>query len=110
MKDLVHHVRVTLKDLYKNKSMKLALTRNALCSSAMGRAGREGREGRCCQDMQQLQRLGCQSHFASDWPMIQQIQHPVMNVQEQAKSSARRIGAITAGHEGQADDTVQQGE
>jgi hypothetical protein len=33
-----------------------------------------------------------------------------MNVQEQAKSSARRIGAITAGHEGRADDTVQQGE
>ncbi|KAG9318360.1 carbon-nitrogen hydrolase [Chiua virens] len=71
-KDLVHRVQVSLEDLYKGKTTKLALTRNALCSKCNGKGGKEGAVKPC---------TSCNGHgvkvtLRQMGPMIQQIQSP----------------------------------
>ncbi|KAJ7210317.1 Hsp40-like protein, subfamily A, member 4, partial [Mycena pura] len=46
-KDLVHRVHVTLEDLYKGKTTKLALTRNRICSKCKGKGGKDGAVRTC---------------------------------------------------------------
>ncbi|KAF8652705.1 hypothetical protein AX16_004209 [Volvariella volvacea WC 439] len=69
-KDLVHRVHVTLEDLYKGKTTKLALTRNVICSKCSGKGGKEGAVRSC---------TGCGGRgvrvtLRQMGPMIQQIQ------------------------------------
>ncbi|KAF9218519.1 hypothetical protein BS17DRAFT_791248 [Gyrodon lividus] len=69
-KDLVHRVQVSLEDLYKGKTTKLALTRNALCSKCGGKGGKEGAVRSCgsCNGR------GIKLILRQMGPMIQQMQ------------------------------------
>lgn len=69
-KDLVHRVSVTLEELYKGKTTKLALTRNVICLKCKGRGGKEGANRTCptCAGR------GLKVTLRQMGPMIQQIQ------------------------------------
>jgi DnaJ family protein A protein 2 len=71
-KDLVHRVHVTLEDLYKGKTTKLALTRNVICTKCKGKGGKEGAVKPCgpCSGR------GIKVTLRQVGPMIQQIQAP----------------------------------
>ncbi|KIJ69543.1 hypothetical protein HYDPIDRAFT_172911 [Hydnomerulius pinastri MD-312] len=69
-KDLVHRVHVTLEDLYKGKTTKLALTRNALCSKCNGKGGKDGAVRSC----NSCHGRGIKVTLRQMGPMIQQIQ------------------------------------
>ncbi|KAI1790702.1 hypothetical protein LXA43DRAFT_1014638 [Ganoderma leucocontextum] len=71
-KDLVHRVNVTLEDLYKGKTTKLALTRNVVCVKCNGKGGKEGAVRPCgpCNGR------GIRVTLRQMGPMIQQLQQP----------------------------------
>lgn len=71
-KDLVHRVHVTLEDLYKGKTTKLALTRNVICSKCKGKGGKEGAVRTC----NNCSGRGIKVTLRQMGPMIQQIQSP----------------------------------
>ncbi|PPQ81596.1 hypothetical protein CVT26_013571 [Gymnopilus dilepis] len=71
-KDLVHRVHVTLEDLYKGKTTKLALTRNVICSKCKGKGGKEGAVRTC----NTCSGRGIKVTLRQMGPMIQQIQSP----------------------------------
>lgn len=69
-KDLVHRIKVSLEDLYKGKTSKLALQKHVLCGKCKGKGGKEGAVKTCGSCKGQgvkivLRQLG---------PMVQQIQ------------------------------------
>jgi DnaJ family protein A protein 2 len=71
-KDLVHRINVSLEDLYKGKTTKLALTRNIICDKCSGKGGKEGAVRTC---------TGCSGRgvrvtLRQMGPMIQQMQSP----------------------------------
>jgi len=45
--DHVHPLKVSLEDLYKSRTVKLAITRNVICEDCDGRGGKEGAEATC---------------------------------------------------------------
>ncbi|KAK2460521.1 hypothetical protein APHAL10511_006991 [Amanita phalloides] len=67
-KDLLHRVSVTLEELYKGKTTKLALTRNIVCSKCKGKGGKEVRTCPVCSGR------GVKVMLRQMGPMIQQIQ------------------------------------
>lgn len=71
-KDLVHSVSVTLEDLYKGKTTKLALTRHVICSKCNGKGGKDGAVRSCgtCNGR------GVKVILRQMGPMLQQIQQP----------------------------------
>lgn len=71
-KDLIHRVNVSLEDLYKGKTTKLALTRNVICPKCDGKGGKEGAVRPCgsCQGR------GVRVTLRQMGPMIQQLQQP----------------------------------
>ncbi|KAI0003324.1 hypothetical protein BJV74DRAFT_524557 [Russula compacta] len=71
-KDLIHRVHVSLEDLYKGKTTKLALTRNVICPKCDGKGGKEGAVRPCgsCQGR------GVRVTLRQMGPMIQQLQQP----------------------------------
>jgi DnaJ homolog subfamily A member 2 len=71
-KDLIHRVHVSLEDLYKGKTTKLALTRNVICPKCDGKGGKEGAVKTCgsCQGR------GVRVTLRQMGPMIQQLQQP----------------------------------
>ncbi|KAH9063692.1 hypothetical protein EDB83DRAFT_2382475 [Lactarius deliciosus] len=71
-KDLVHRVHVSLEDLYKGKTTKLALTRNVICPKCDGKGGKDGAVRQCgsCQGR------GVRITLRQMGPMIQQLQQP----------------------------------
>jgi len=71
-KDLVHRVHVTLEDLYKGKTTKLALTRNIICSKCKGKGGKDGAVKTC----NNCQGRGIKVILRHMGPMIQQMQSP----------------------------------
>ncbi|KAJ7752139.1 hypothetical protein B0H16DRAFT_1663208 [Mycena metata] len=71
-KDLVHRVHVTLEDLYKGKTTKLALTRNRICSKCKGKGGKDGAVRTC----NTCSGRGIKVTLRQMGPMIQQIQSP----------------------------------
>jgi DnaJ homolog subfamily A member 2 len=71
-KDLVHRVHVTLEDLYKGKTTKLALTRNVICSKCKGKGGKDGAVRSC----HTCNGRGVKVTLRQMGPMIQQIQSP----------------------------------
>jgi len=69
-KDLVHRINVSLEDLYKGKTTKLALTRHVICSKCHGKGGKDGAVRKC---------TGCggsgmKTTIRQLGPMIQQFQ------------------------------------
>ena len=46
-KDMVHQLRVTLEDLYKGKTSKLALQKNVICTGCDGKGGKDGAVTTC---------------------------------------------------------------
>ncbi|KAJ7285562.1 hypothetical protein C8J57DRAFT_1662122 [Mycena rebaudengoi] len=71
-KDLVHRVHVTLEDLYKGKTTKLALTRNRICTKCKGKGGKDGAVRPC----NTCSGRGIKVTLRQMGPMIQQIQSP----------------------------------
>ncbi|KAJ7063047.1 hypothetical protein C8F01DRAFT_1131294 [Mycena amicta] len=71
-KDLVHRVHVTLEDLYKGKTTKLALTRNRICTKCKGKGGKDGAVRSC----NTCSGRGIKITLRQMGPMIQQIQSP----------------------------------
>jgi len=71
-KDLVHRVHVSLEDLYKGKTTKLALTRNVICPKCDGKGGKEGAVRPC----NPCQGRGVRVTLRQMGPMIQQLQQP----------------------------------
>ncbi|KAF9533333.1 hypothetical protein CPB83DRAFT_873448 [Crepidotus variabilis] len=71
-KDLVHRVNVSLEDLYKGKTTKLALTRNVICVKCKGKGGKEGAVRSCST----CHGRGVKVTLRQMGPMIQQIQSP----------------------------------
>jgi DnaJ family protein A protein 2 len=69
-KDLVHRVHVSLEDLYKGKTTKLALTRNIICSKCKGKGGKEGSMRSCAS----CNGRGIKLTIRQMGPMVQQIQ------------------------------------
>jgi len=69
-KDLVHRVHVTLEDLYRGKTTKLALTRNVICSKCKGKGGKDGAVRTCVT----CSGRGVKVTLRQMGPMIQQIQ------------------------------------
>jgi len=71
-KDLIHRVHVSLEDLYKGKTTKLALTRNIICPKCDGKGGKEGAVRPCgvCSGR------GVRVTLRQMGPMIQQLQQP----------------------------------
>jgi DnaJ family protein A protein 2 len=69
-KDLVHRVNVTLEDLYKGKTTKLALTKHVICSKCSGKGGKAGAVRSCgsCNGR------GVKVTLRQMGPMLQQIQ------------------------------------
>jgi len=71
-KDLIHRVHVSLEDLYKGKTTKLALTRNVICPKCDGKGGKEGAVRPCVS----CQGRGVRVTLRQMGPMIQQLQQP----------------------------------
>ncbi|KAF8582209.1 hypothetical protein K439DRAFT_1413545 [Ramaria rubella] len=71
-KDLVHRVNVTLEDLYKGKTTKLALTRHVICAKCNGKGGKEGAVKSCTT----CNGRGVRITLRQMGPMLQQIQQP----------------------------------
>lgn len=64
-KDVSHHTKCSLEDLYKGKTTKLALQRQILCVACEGRGGKEGAVQTCrgCQGMFFLAMVSCILEF-----------------------------------------------
>ncbi|KAG8801544.1 Type I HSP40 co-chaperone [Serendipita sp. 411] len=71
-KDLVHRVAVTLEDLYRGKTTKLALTKHVICAKCSGKGGKAGAVKTCggCNGR------GIKITLRQMGPMLQQIQQP----------------------------------
>lgn len=69
-KDLVHRVHVSLEDLYKGKTTKLALTRNIICGKCKGKGGKDGAVRTC----NSCNGRGVKITLRQMGPMIQQMQ------------------------------------
>jgi DnaJ family protein A protein 2 len=69
-KDLVHRINVSLEDLYKGKTTKLALTRNIICAKCDGKGGKEGAVQTC----KGCSGRGVRITLRQMGPMIQQMQ------------------------------------
>ncbi|KAF9264925.1 hypothetical protein L218DRAFT_958090 [Marasmius fiardii PR-910] len=69
-KDLMHRINVSLEDLYKGKTTKLALTRNVICGKCKGKGGKEGAVKTC----HSCNGRGIKMTIRQMGPMIQQMQ------------------------------------
>ncbi|CAD6567196.1 MAG: Type I HSP40 co-chaperone [Cyphobasidiales sp. Tagirdzhanova-0007] len=69
-KDLVHRIKVSLEDLYKGKTTKLALQKHVLCAKCNGKGGKEGAVKTChgCNGQ------GIKVVLRQMGPMVQQLQ------------------------------------
>lgn len=69
-KDMAHELRVSLEDLYKGKTTKLALSKSVVCSACEGKGGKEGAVKTCdgCGGN------GVRISLRQMGPMIQQVQ------------------------------------
>lgn len=69
-KDMIHQLRVSLTDLFKGKTTKLALQKNIICSACQGKGGKDGAVRQCdgCHGQ------GVKVILRQLGPMVQQIQ------------------------------------
>lgn len=71
-KDLVHRIAVSLEDLYKGKTTKLALNKTVICVKCDGKGGKAGAVKQCTS----CQGRGVKIMLRQLGPMLQQIQQP----------------------------------
>ncbi|KAI7849222.1 hypothetical protein BDC45DRAFT_540265 [Circinella umbellata] len=71
-KDMMHHLKVSLEDLYAGKTSKLALQKNVVCTRCEGRGGKEGAMQTC----RSCNGNGVRIIMRQMGPMVQQIQQP----------------------------------
>ncbi|KAF9100211.1 Type I HSP40 co-chaperone [Mortierella sp. GBA35] len=71
-KDVTHGLKVSLEDLYKGKTTKLALQKNVICEKCEGKGGKEGAVKTCATCNGQ----GYRVMLRQMGPMMQQIQQP----------------------------------
>ncbi|KAF9916499.1 Type I HSP40 co-chaperone [Lobosporangium transversale] len=71
-KDVAHSLKVTLEDLYKGKTTKLALQKNVICEPCNGKGGKEGAVKTCTT----CNGSGYRVMLRQMGPMMQQIQQP----------------------------------
>jgi len=71
-KDVAHGLKVSLEDLYKGKTTKLALQKNVLCEKCEGKGGKEG----ACKTCTTCNGQGFRVMLRQMGPMMQQIQQP----------------------------------
>lgn len=71
-KDMHHGLKVTLEDLYKGKTSKLALQKTVICATCDGKGGKEGAVKTCST----CNGRGIRLVVRQMGPMIQQIQQP----------------------------------
>jgi DnaJ-class molecular chaperone len=69
-KDMHHALKVTLEDLYKGKTSKLALQKSVVCSKCDGKGGKEGAVKSC----EGCRGTGVKVTLRQFGPMVQQIQ------------------------------------
>jgi len=69
-KDVVHTIKVSLEDLYKGKTTKLALQKQILCRGCDGRGGKAGSVSKCKDCNGQGVKIG----YRQMGPMVQQVQ------------------------------------
>lgn len=69
-KDLVHRVKVSLEDLYKGKTTKLALQKHVICTKCNGKGGKEGSVKTC----NTCRGSGIRVVMRQLGPMVQQLQ------------------------------------
>ncbi|ORX54377.1 ATPase GET3 [Hesseltinella vesiculosa] len=76
-KDMYHALKVSLEDLYKGKTSKLAVQKHILCAACEGRGGKEGSVKQCntCHGQ------GVRIIMRQMGPMVQQIQQPCSDCQ-----------------------------
>ncbi|KAI8353690.1 mitochondrial protein import protein-like protein MAS5, partial [Mortierella sp. GBAus27b] len=99
-KDVAHGLKVSLEDLYKGKTTKLALQKNVICEQCSGRGGKEGAVKTCntCNGQ------GYRVMLRQMGPMVQQIQQPcsdcrgegeVINPKDKCKGcNARKVTQV----------------
>lgn len=80
-KDMVHQLKVSLEDLYKGKTTKLALQKHVLCAGCEGRGGKEGSVTTC----KTCHGQGVRVIMRQMGPMLQQIQQPCGDCQGQGQ-------------------------
>eukprot|EP00001_Collodictyon_triciliatum_P167645 29625_6 len=68
--DVVHPLNVSLEDLYKGKTVKLAMNRNVICGTCKGIGGKEGSVSKC----NSCDGRGIKIAIRQFGPMIQQVQ------------------------------------
>ncbi|KAL0090690.1 hypothetical protein J3Q64DRAFT_1827268 [Phycomyces blakesleeanus] len=71
-KDMVHQLKVSLEDLYKGKTTKLALQKHIVCPKCEGRGGKEGAVKTC----KACNGQGVRVTMRQMGPMMQQVQQP----------------------------------
>jgi DnaJ family protein A protein 2 len=76
-KDLVHRIKVSLEELYKGKTTKLALQKHVLCGKCNGKGGKEGSVKTC----QGCRGQGVKIVLRQLGPMVQQIQQQCTDCQ-----------------------------
>ncbi|TIB01743.1 hypothetical protein E3P94_01333 [Wallemia ichthyophaga] len=69
-KDLVHRLNVSLEDMYKGKTTKLALNKNSICNGCEGRGGKAGSVKQCTS----CHGRGIKVSLRQLGPMMQQVQ------------------------------------
>ncbi|KAI9033773.1 hypothetical protein CLU79DRAFT_725345 [Phycomyces nitens] len=71
-KDMVHQLKVSLEDLYKGKTTKLAIQKHIVCPKCEGRGGKEGAVKTC----KACNGQGVRVTMRQMGPMMQQVQQP----------------------------------
>ncbi|KAI9355147.1 hypothetical protein DFJ73DRAFT_759182 [Zopfochytrium polystomum] len=71
-KDMMHSLKVSLEDLYRGKTTKLALQKQVICAKCEGRGGKAGAVKQC----QPCGGRGFRTIIRQMGPMIQQMQQP----------------------------------
>ncbi|KAF9575600.1 Type I HSP40 co-chaperone [Mortierella alpina] len=99
-KDVAHGLKVSLEDLYKGKTTKLALQKNVICEKCEGKGGKEGAVKTCntCHGQ------GFRVMLRQMGPMMQQIQQPcgdcrgegeIINAKDKCKfCNARKVTQV----------------
>ncbi|KAF9583475.1 Type I HSP40 co-chaperone [Lunasporangiospora selenospora] len=99
-KDVAHGLKVTLEDLYKGKTSKLALQKNVICEKCEGKGGKEGAVKTCntCHGQ------GYRIILRQMGPMMQQIQQPcsdcrgegeIINAKDKCKTcNAKKVVSV----------------
>ncbi|KAG2219916.1 hypothetical protein INT45_008553 [Circinella minor] len=71
-RDMVHHMKVSLEDLYNGRTSKIAVQKHVICKDCEGRGGKEGAVKECTK----CKGTGYTVSMRQMGPMVQQVQQP----------------------------------